>query len=80
MQVTAAGRFAAVTARVHGWGQIIDVYYLPTGRLIARLVLEGSTRVSKRFADRCLCVGDDRGRVIVLDLRTGALRRDLRSR
>jgi hypothetical protein len=73
------GRVVAVTLR-HDAGATVVVLYLggPTPRIVARLHLDGATAVAARFVDFTLAVGDDRGRALVLDLRTGALRRDLR--
>ncbi len=75
--VTAAGRFAAVT-NAHADGIRIHLCYLPTQLIVGHLDLDGAQRAAVRFADFCLVVGDDRGRVIVVDLRHGDLRRDLR--
>jgi hypothetical protein len=44
----------------------------------ARLVLGGASRCAARVAGGHLVACDDRGRVLVLDLAEGALRRDLR--
>ncbi len=72
-----AGRLAAISTTGDD-AVVIDVVYLPTQRVVATLTLEGAQRAAVRIADLCLVVGDDRGRLIVVDLRSGAVRRDLR--
>ncbi len=44
----------------------------------AHLRLDGASEVAVRICGTRLAVGDDRGRVLVLDLEEGALLRDLR--
>jgi hypothetical protein len=46
--------------------------------VIATLHLDGAAAARVRLTDLCAVVGDDRGRVIVLDLRTGAVPSELR--
>ena len=78
--LVAAGRFAAVIATLAGGGAVVEVHYLPSQRPIARLGLDGTGALTARFGDLCLTIADDLGRVIVLDLRTGGVRYDLRVR
>jgi hypothetical protein len=47
-------------------------------RTRARFLLQGSTRVSLRLLSHHLCLADDQGRLLALDLDTGVLIRDLR--
>lgn len=58
----------------------ICVYLMDAKELRVRyaLVLEGAGRVTARIASGLLCVSDDRGRLIAVDLDTGALVHDLR--
>jgi hypothetical protein len=57
------------------------VRMLDTGELRERASfrLEGASRVALRVSDQRLAIGDDRGRVLVLDLEAGRLLRDLRT-
>jgi hypothetical protein len=72
-------RVAAVVVG-HGDGSTVLVVYLDAGgpRVVARLHLDAAYQVTTRFVDFTLAIGDETGRAIVLDLRTGALRLDLR--
>ncbi len=70
-------RFVAVAGFVHR-GQAIEVGHAPQRKLIVRLDLDGARRASLRLCDFVLAICDDRGRVIAVDLRTGAIRADLR--
>lgn len=58
----------------------VAVVYTRTMRVVARLTLAGASTASVRYRELVLMVGDDRGRVISVDLRTGRVRRDLRIR
>jgi hypothetical protein len=73
------GRFCIVGGVV-GDGYRVHVVYTRTMRVVARLTLAGATSASIRYRDLVLMVGDDRGRVISVDLRYGRVRRDLRVR
>ena len=44
----------------------------------AEIILERSTRVALHLTPQTLTLADDRGRVLVLDLEYGQIRRDLR--
>jgi hypothetical protein len=72
-------RVAAVVVG-DGDGATVLVVYLDTGgpRVVARLRLDAAYQVTTRFVDFTLAVGDEHGRAVVLDLRTGGLRHDLR--
>jgi hypothetical protein len=72
-------RVAAVVVG-HGDGSTVLVVYLDAGgpRVVARLHLDAAYQITTRFVDFTLAIGDETGRAIVLDLRTGALRLDLR--
>lgn len=75
--VTADARFvAAVQERAAG--VIVTIAYLARPAVIATLHLDGAAAARVRLTDLCAVVGDDRGRVIVLDLRTGAVPSELR--
>jgi hypothetical protein len=56
----------------------VTLAHTTSPKLIARLTFEGAARVATRLADFTHTAADDRGRVAVLDLRTGTLLRDLR--
>jgi len=56
----------------------VTAVHLARRVVLATLTLDGATAATLRLGNGTATVGDDRGRVIVLDLRTGALRRDLR--
>jgi hypothetical protein len=49
-------------------------------RLLATLRLDGATTACSRLTDTMLTIGDDRGRVIVLDVERGIVRREARTR
>lgn len=72
-----AGQWAVVTIDLD---ESIGVYLMDADELRVRyaLVLEGARRATARIAAGLLCVSDDRGRVITMDLETGALVHDLR--
>ena len=58
----------------------VTLAHTATPKLFARLYLDGAANLAVRLADFTLTTADDRGRVAVLDLRTGTLLRDLRVR
>jgi hypothetical protein len=77
-RIDAFGRWAAVSL-FEARGSRIAIAYLPSSRVVATVVLEGAARPVVRIgADLDVAVADDRGRVSVVDLRTGALRVDCR--
>jgi hypothetical protein len=56
----------------------VDVIDLHEGSVRARFVLGGARRACARMQGQALVLGDDRGRILVLDLESGQLLRDLR--
>jgi hypothetical protein len=56
----------------------VALWSLATGRPLVELTLEGATSARGRVYGDTLTACDDRGRVLALDLRTGAVLRDLR--
>lgn len=56
----------------------VSVFHLTTARRLVELRLEGATEARGRVIDEVLAVGDDRGRALAVDLRSGTLLRDLR--
>lgn len=73
------GDLAAV-ARVGPDGVQVDVIDVgrPGGRPTAAVALDGAAAVSLRFSAGGLTIADDRGRLLVLDPRSGAVRADVR--
>ncbi|HEX3765725.1 MAG TPA: bpX6 domain-containing protein [Kofleriaceae bacterium] len=72
------GDLAAVAQRAPA-GVVVTVVFPHARRRIARLVLHGATAVSLRLGGAwTLTIGDDRGRLISVDLLRAVLRRDLR--
>jgi len=64
---------------VHGPDETrIYLSHIDTGRVRAEILLARAGRVSLRLTPSYLTVADDRGRVLVLDLENGQMRRDLR--
>ena len=59
-------------------GMKITVIHVGARKTLARLYLDGAQSVSMRLVDNVLAFADDRGRVGVLDLEFGLLRRDFR--
>ncbi len=59
-------------------GVCIRLYERSKGKHCATLTLYGATLLSVRLNDTHLTLADDRGRLLVLDLNTGNLLRDLR--
>jgi hypothetical protein len=68
-----------VVSRRTSAGLALETSHLRAHRVLARLALDGATAASLRLTDKLLTIGDDRGRVIVVDLERGATRRDLRT-
>ena len=75
--VTADARFVAAVQRAPT-GVTVTIAYLARPAVIATLHLDGAGAARVRLTELCAIVADDRGRVIVLDLRTGAVVSDLR--
>ncbi|MBW8876060.1 MAG: hypothetical protein JF614_13925 [Acidobacteria bacterium] len=59
-------------------GFVIHLHHCPSGGVRAEVVLERATRVTLHLTPQTLTLADDRGRVLVLDLEYGQVRRDLR--
>jgi hypothetical protein len=73
----AAGDWTAFP--VHGrQGVTIQLLHRPSGAVRAEVVLERAARVTLHLQPQALTLADDRGRVLVLDLEYGQVRRDLR--
>jgi hypothetical protein len=73
----AAGDWTAFP--LHGkQGVTIHLLHRPSGAARAEVVLERATRVTLHLTPQALTLADDRGRVLVLDLEYGQVRRDLR--
>ena len=72
------GGLVAVTAGT-AEGVVVEIVE-PPGDVVARLVLGGARQARVRLHGHLACAGDDRGRAVLVDLRTGALRSDLRLR
>jgi len=56
----------------------VYLFHAETGRLRAEVLLARAGRLSLRLTPSYLTIADDRGRVLVLDLEYGQIRRDLR--
>jgi hypothetical protein len=76
--IEVAGDLAVVSRRTSA-GLALESSHLRAHRVLAHLALDGATAASVRLTDKLLTIGDDRGRVIVVDLERGATRRDLRT-
>jgi len=59
-------------------GMVVHLHHRPSGGVRAEVVLERASRVSLHLTPQNLTLADDRGRVLVLDLEYGQVRRDLR--
>jgi len=59
-------------------GVVVTIAYRERSAAVASLHLDGATAARIRLADLYATVCDDRGRVIVIDLRTGAVPLDAR--
>lgn len=69
----------AIVTRRSDAGLTLACSHVETRRIIARLRLDGATQASARLGHTVAIVGDDRGRVIVIDLEHGVVRRELRT-
>jgi hypothetical protein len=67
-----------VVARARRDGVTITATHLTRQLALAHVELDGTREIRLRLADLAITACDDHGRVIVLDLRSGAWRRDLR--
>ncbi|HYX25684.1 MAG TPA: hypothetical protein VFC23_16145 [Thermoanaerobaculia bacterium] len=76
-QPAAAGDWIAFPVHAKA-GLVIHLRHRPSGSVRAEVVLERATRVTLHLAPQALTLADDRGRVLVLDLEYGQVRRDLR--
>ncbi|HEX3555160.1 MAG TPA: hypothetical protein VIA62_18200 [Thermoanaerobaculia bacterium] len=76
-QPAAAGDWVAFPAHSKA-GFVIHLHHRPSGGVRAEVVLERATRVTLHLTPQVLTLADDRGRVLVLDLEYGQVRRDLR--
>ncbi len=74
---SAAGDWIAYPVHTKS-GILIHLLHRPSGGVRAEVVLERSTRVTLHLTPQTLTLADDRGRVLVLDLEYGQMRRDLR--
>ncbi|HEX4963749.1 MAG TPA: hypothetical protein VF173_23180 [Thermoanaerobaculia bacterium] len=59
-------------------GAVIHLHHRPSGAIRAEVVLEKATAVTLQLTAQTLTLADDRGRVLVLDLEHGQVRRDMR--
>jgi hypothetical protein len=73
------GADLAIVSRRTDAGSAITCTHLKAHRTLASLRLEGAAVANMRLTDKLLTIGDDRGRVIVLDVERGVVRRDLRT-
>jgi hypothetical protein len=72
-----AGDWAALP--VHSADEIVvHLIHLPGQAVRAAIALNGASRVTLRLTPQSLALADDRGRVMVLDLENGQVRRDFR--
>lgn len=70
---------AWVASPVHGpEGTRVYLTHVETGRVRAEVTLARAGRVTLRLTAQDFTVVDDRGRVVILDLENGQMRRDLR--
>jgi hypothetical protein len=76
-QPEVSGRFA-VSPVYDADGARVFVFDLEDGRTRAELILAQVKRVSTRLTEKTLCVADDCGRLLVLDLERNCLIRNLR--
>lgn len=68
-----------IASPVHGpEGTRVYLTHVPTGRVRAEVALARAGRVTLRLTHQDFAVVDDRGRVVILDLEHGQMRRDLR--
>ncbi|HEY4590703.1 MAG TPA: hypothetical protein VII86_15860 [Thermoanaerobaculia bacterium] len=59
-------------------GACVYLIHLPSGAVRAEVALGRSTKVALRLTPQYLTLADDRGRVVILDLENGQVRRDFR--
>jgi hypothetical protein len=59
-------------------GIVVHLLHRPSGGVRAEVVLERASRATLHLTPQILTLADDRGRVLVLDLEYGQVRRDLR--
>ncbi|MFL6258320.1 MAG: hypothetical protein ACJ76Y_01305 [Thermoanaerobaculia bacterium] len=59
-------------------GACVHLLHLPSAAVRAEVALGRSTKVALRLTAQYLTLADDRGRVVVLDLENGQVRRDFR--
>ncbi|HEX6902116.1 MAG TPA: hypothetical protein VF789_20535 [Thermoanaerobaculia bacterium] len=57
---------------------VVYLIHKPTGNVLGEFALGRAGRISLRLTGQSLTVADDRGRVLVLDLEYGQVRRDMR--
>lgn len=70
---------AWIASPVHGpEGTRVYLTHMATGRVRAEVTLARAGRVTLRLTPQDFTVADDRGRVVILDLEHGQMRRDLR--
>lgn len=70
---------AWIASPVHGpEGTRVYLTHVDTGRVRAEVALARAGRVTLRLTPQDFTVVDDRGRVVILDLENGQMRRDLR--
>lgn len=76
-ELTVTGDWLIGAASGSGAARVF-VVHRGTGRVKAEVILGRAQRVSLHLQGQTLCLTDDRGRVLVLDLEYGQIRRDLR--
>jgi hypothetical protein len=74
---SAAGDWIAYPVHTKA-GIVIHLLHRPSGGVKAEVILERATRTTLHLTPQTLTLADDRGRVLVLDLEYGQVRRDLR--
>jgi hypothetical protein len=57
---------------------LVHLIHLPSAAIRAEVALDRTARVTLRLTPQCLTLADDRGRVMVIDLEYGQVRRDFR--
>jgi len=76
-ELTLTGDWLVGSAHGPGAARVFAVHR-GTGRVKAEVILGRAQRVTLHLQGQTLCLTDDRGRVLVLDLEYGQIRRDLR--
>jgi len=74
---SAAGDWIAYPVHTRS-GIVIHLLHRPSDSVKAEVILERATRATLHLTPQTLTLADDRGRVLVLDLEYGQVRRDLR--